>query len=79
MINFVGRQAFRLEENLMLVTIGKAHDLVFDRRTVAGTDPFNHAGIHRAAIEVITDHVMRFLVGMRDVPAPDADAAKHLP
>ena len=55
----------------MLVTIGKAHDLVFDRRTVAGTDPFNHAGIHRAAIEVITDHVMRFLVGMRDV-------ARHL-
>ena len=51
----------------MLVTIGKAHHLVFDRRAVARADPFDHASIHWAAIEVIADHVMGFLVGMRDV------------
>ena len=51
----------------MLITIGKAHHFVFDRRAVAWADPFDHASIHGAAIEVITDHVMGFLVGMRDV------------
>jgi tRNA U34 5-carboxymethylaminomethyl modifying enzyme MnmG/GidA len=34
------------EEDLMLVTIGKAHDFVFDRRAVAWTDPFDHPGVH---------------------------------
>ena len=51
----------------MLVAIGKAHHFVFDRRAVAWTDPFDHAGVHRAAIEVIADHVMGFFVGMRDI------------
>ena len=51
----------------MLIAIGKTHHLVFDRRTVARADPFNHAGIHRATIEVIADHVVGFLVGMRDI------------
>ena len=55
----------------MLVAIGKAHHFVFDRRAVAWTDPFDHAGVHRAAIEVIADHIMGFLVGVRDV-------ARHL-
>ncbi len=51
----------------MLVTIGKTHHLVFDRRTVAWADPFDHASVHWATIEVITNHVMGFLIGMRDV------------
>ncbi len=55
----------------MLVTIGKAHHLVFDRRAVAWPDPLDHPGVHRAAIEVIADHVMGFLVGVGDV-------ARHL-
>ncbi len=55
----------------MRVAIGKAHDLVFDRRAVTWADPFDDPGIHRAAIEVIADHVMGFFIGMGDV-------ARHL-
>ena len=55
----------------MRVSVSKAHDFVFDRRTVAWADTFDHSGIHRTAIEVTADHVMRFFVGMGDV-------ARHL-
>lgn len=51
----------------MLVPVGKAHNFVFDRRAVAWADPFDHTCIHRATIEVIADHVMGFLVGIRDI------------
>ena len=51
----------------MLVSVGKAHHFVFDRRAVTWANPFNHASIHWAAVEVIADHVMGFLVGMRDI------------
>ena len=66
-VNFVRGQSFRFEEDLMLVTIGKAHHFVFDRRAVAWADTFDHASVHWATIEVIADHVMGFLIGMRDV------------
>ena len=51
----------------MLVAIGKAHDFVFDRRAVTRADTFNHPGVHGAAIEVAADHLMGFLVGVRDI------------
>ena len=51
----------------MLVTIGKTHHFIFDRRAITRSDPFNHPGIHWATIEVITDHVVGFLVGIRDI------------
>ena len=55
----------------MLIPVGKAHHFVFDRRAIAWADPFDHASIHRATIEIITDHLMGFLVGVGDV-------ARHL-
>ena len=55
----------------MLVTIGKAHHFIFDRRAITWADPFDHAGVHWAAIEVAADHVMGFFIGVRDV-------ARHL-
>ena len=55
----------------MLVTIGKSHHFVFDRRAITWADPFDHTGVHWAAIEVIADHVMGFFIGVRDV-------ARHL-
>ena len=55
----------------MLISVSEAHDLVFDRRTVAWADTFDHSGIHRTTIEVTADHIMRFLVGMGDI-------ARHL-
>ena len=55
----------------MLVTIRKAHHFVFNGRAVTRADPFDHTGIHRAAIEVIADHFMGFFIGVRDM-------ARHL-
>ena len=51
----------------MLVAIGKAHDFVFDRRAIARSDPFDHSGVHRTAIEVIADHIVGFLVSVGDI------------
>ena len=51
----------------MRVAIGEAHHFIFDRWAVARTDPFDHACVHRTAIEVIADHLMRLLIGMGDV------------
>ena len=33
-IHFVGREALRLDEDLVAVAVGKPHDLVLDRRAV---------------------------------------------
>jgi hypothetical protein len=49
---------------------GEAMDLVFDRRTVSGTDALNDAGEHRRAIERTANDRVRALVSMRD-PAWD--------
>ncbi|CCJ83103.1 hypothetical protein BN134_3876 [Cronobacter dublinensis 1210] len=70
-INFVTGEPFRLKEDLVRVAIGEAHHFIFDRRAVARPDPLDNACVHRAAIEVIADHVMGFFVGVRDV-------ARHL-
>ncbi|MNC25054.1 hypothetical protein D3C75_731300 [compost metagenome] len=51
----------------MLVTVGKTHHFVFDRRAITWANAFDNTGIHRAAIEIITNNVMRFFVGVRDV------------
>ena len=51
----------------MLISVGEAHDFVFDRRAVAWADTFDHPCIHWATIEVTADHIMGFLVGMGDI------------
>ena len=51
----------------MSITIGKAHNFVFDRWAISWPDPFDDPGIHRATIQIITDHIMSAFVGMRDV------------
>ena len=51
----------------MLISVGEAHDFVFDRRAVAWADTFDHPCIHWATIEVTADHIMGFLVGMSDI------------
>ncbi len=45
-IDLVGRQPFRLNENLVRGFVGEAMHLVLDRRTVAGADAFDDAGKH---------------------------------
>jgi hypothetical protein len=42
-VDFVGVQAFGLEEELVLRLVGKLDDLVFDRRAVARADAFDLA------------------------------------
>lgn len=69
-IQLVGRQAFRLEEDLVAFLVGEAMDLVFDRRAVARADAFDHTGIHRRTIEIGGDDLVGPGVGMGD-PATD--------
>ena len=47
--------------------VGKAGDLVFDRGAVTGADPFDHTGVHGAAIQILADHLMGFLIGVSDI------------
>ena len=49
-IELMGLQAFRLQENLVGMLVGKAVNFVFDGWAVARTDAFNHAGIQRRPI-----------------------------
>jgi len=46
-VDFVRRQAFRFEEDVVAVLVGEAVDLVLDRRAVARPDTFDDAGVHR--------------------------------
>jgi len=66
----VGSQAFRLDEYLVLILVGKAMDLVFDRRAVTRANAFDDPGVHRRAIQVLADDVVGALVGMGN-PAVD--------
>ena len=64
-VDLVRRQAFRLEEDVVAVLAGKAVDLVFDRRAVARPDTLDDAGVHRRAIEIVADDVVRARIGVR--------------
>src|SRR6266568_8997722 len=44
-IDFDGIKPLRFDEGLMTILIGKAHDLVFDRRAIAGSDPLDDSGV----------------------------------
>ncbi|MNM68087.1 hypothetical protein D3C81_796370 [compost metagenome] len=66
-VEFVGGQAFRLDEDLVRRLVGEAGDLVLDRRAVTGAYPLDHPGIHGAAIQVVADHLVGLLVGVGNV------------
>ncbi len=65
-VDLVCRQAFRLEEDVVLVLVGEAVDLVLDRRAVTRADAFDDAGVHRRTVEAAADDVVRALVGFGD-------------
>ena len=48
----------------MTLLIGKADDLILDGRAVARTDAVDLARILRGAHQVITDDLVRFLIGI---------------
>ena len=66
-VEFVGGQAFRLDEDLVRRLVGKTGDLVLDRRAVTRPNPLDHPGVHGAAIQVVADHLVGELVGMGNV------------
>ncbi|MCY1187188.1 hypothetical protein D9M73_281400 [compost metagenome] len=66
----MGDQAFWLDEDLMAFLVGKAMDLVFDRRAVARADTFDDTGVHRRTVEVRRDDFMGAGVGVGN-PATD--------
>ena len=70
-VELVGGQSFRLDEDLVRRLVGKAGDLVLDRRAVARAYPLDHPGVHGAAIQVVADHLVGLLIGMGHV-------ARHL-
>ena len=64
-------EPLRLEKDLVSGTVGKADDLVLDRRTIADTRCRYLPGKHRRLVQVLTDQRVGRLVGARDV-------ARHL-
>ena len=65
-IDLIGREAFRLEEDLVALAFRKAHDLVLDRWAVARTNALDHAGEQRRATKPAADDFVRALIGVRD-------------
>src|SRR5690606_19539518 len=62
-----GVETFRLEEDLMALLLGEAHDLVLDRRAVTRPDALDRPGVHRRAVEVLANDLVSPLVRPRDV------------
>ena len=69
-VQLVGGQTFRLDKDLMAFLVGKAMDLVFDRRAITRADTFDHTGIHRRTIKIGRDDFVCPCVGMGN-PATD--------
>src|SRR5205823_2954865 len=65
--DLVGVQALGLEENMMLVLVGEAHDLVLNARAVARTGRLDLAGIHRGAVKVGADDLVNGFVGRTEI------------
>ena len=63
-VNLVRIQTFRLQKHVMAGLIGKAMNLVFDRRAVTRAHALDHPGVHRGAVEVVANNLVRTLVGV---------------
>ncbi|MDR9356858.1 hypothetical protein FEO99_05758 [Burkholderia multivorans] len=65
-VELVGRQPFRLEEDLVRFLRSESMNLVLDRRAVARPHAFDHARVHRRTVETAANDVVRALVRVRD-------------
>ena len=63
----MGRQSLGLNKNLVLGLVGKAGDLVFDRRAIAWPYPFDHPGIHGRSVHTTANDLVGFFIGVSDV------------
>ena len=59
-------EPFRLQKNLMAVALAEFDDLVFDRRTIARAAARDLSGIHRRAMHVGADDLVRRFDRARD-------------
>src|SRR5581483_1761720 len=66
-IDLDGVEPFWLEENLMALLIGEAHDLILDRWAIARPAAVDDPGINRRAVQRSADRLVRFVIGVRDV------------
>ena len=64
---FRGMTAFRLQEKLVRILVGKGPEFVFNTGTVAGTLPVNHAGKKRRTVESAAQNGMNLLIGVQKV------------
>src|SRR4029079_10404452 len=58
-VNLGRVETFRLQKDLVTWALREADDLVFDRRAIPWTDPFDHPGEQRRTIEPGPDDVVR--------------------
>src|SRR5437660_2476268 len=65
-VKLVGRETFRLDEDLVARLAGEPMDLVFNGRAIARADTLDHPGEHGRAIERAANHLVRALIRVRD-------------
>ena len=65
-VKLVRGQSFWLQENLVLILVGKAVNFVLNRWAIAWADTLDHAGVHRRAAQTATDNLVGALIGVRD-------------
>ena len=66
-IDLVGIVAHRLGKKLMSWLVGKSHHLVLNARAVAWARALDHTAVKRRAVEIVTNDLMCFFVGVRNV------------
>ncbi len=67
-------QSLWLKENLMRGFIGKANDLILNRRAIARADALNMTTVHGRAVEVVANDLVRRLIRVGD---PTGDLARE--
>jgi hypothetical protein len=66
-VNLVDAFAFGLEKDLMALLVGKAHDLVLERRAVTRADPADLPVVERRSADAGADDAMHALVRMEQM------------
>src|SRR5437763_15394047 len=60
-------ESLGLDKDLMALLVGEANDFVLDRRAVARAGGLDLAGVHRRAVKIRADHLVRLRAGVGQV------------
>ena len=66
-VDHIRLQPLGLDEDLVAVAVGEAHDLVFDRWAVARPHPLDTTRVHRREVQILRDDRVRGGGGVGDV------------